>query len=314
MKGQFPIQQVCKTLGVNRSAYYDFAKGKTCQAPDASLMKEVYEVFMDNRRRCGSRRVHAELRTKGKIIGRHQVRKLLKQQGLQAIQPKSFVPKTTNSRHTLGYAPNWLKMMGSPVAPNQAYVGDITYLPSVNGTWLYLSTWMDLFTREILGWKIDERMEESLAVDSLCRALNKNDCGRPLIIHSDRGGQYAGKAFKSIAGKYCQSMSDADNPYDNAFAESFFSRFKAELLQGGCFENMEDAKTEIFDYIEGYYNTRRLHSSLGYKSPVQYRREYEMQASRSVSHKKNVEMMAPSEAELPTFQHIANNSSKNEKD
>ncbi|PGH39877.1 MAG: hypothetical protein CRN43_06495, partial [Candidatus Nephrothrix sp. EaCA] len=96
MKGQFPIQQVCKTLGVNRSAYYDFAKGKTCQAPDASLMKEVYEVFMDNRRRCGSRRVHAELRTKGKIIGRHQVRKLLKQQGLQAIQPKSFVPKTTN--------------------------------------------------------------------------------------------------------------------------------------------------------------------------------------------------------------------------
>jgi len=270
----YPVNLLCKTMGISRSSYYDFRAGHTFQPSQARLevSAQVKMVFDSNRRRYGSRRIKEDLKRRGIKIGRYQVSSSMRAQNLIAIQPKSFVPKTTNSNHTLGYSPNVLARQGFPTGIGQVYVGDITYLPTTNGEWLYLMVWMDLFSRRICGWKVEEHMEESLVIDALMQAFKKRFPAKGLITHSDRGGQFASVKYRALLEKYdcVQSMSEADNPYDNAFAESFFSRFKAELLQKGVFESREDAVVELFDFIEMYYNTHRLHSSLGYQSPMEY--------------------------------------------
>jgi len=270
----YSVALLCKTLQISRSAYYDFRAGHTFQPSPERLgvSAQVKEVFDANRRRYGSRRVMVTLQRQGIAIGRYKVSSLMRAQNLIAIQPKSFVPKTTNSNHTLGYSPNVLAHVGFPTEIGQVYVGDITFLPTNTGEWLYLMVWMDLFSRRICGWKVEEHMEESLVIESLQQAFYKRPPAPGLIVHSDRGGQFASVKFRDVLLKHTciQSMSEADNPYDNAFAESFFSRFKAELLQKGTFESKEDAVTELFDFIEMYYNTHRLHSSLGYLSPMEY--------------------------------------------
>jgi len=274
----YTVKTLCSTLSVSRSAYYAYLTGDTYMpnAQDLDLAQQVALVFHDNKRRYGTRRISKELQHQGIQIGRYAARSLMKAQGLQAIQPKSFVPQTTNSKHTLGYAPNLLKNNILPISPNRVYVGDITYLPTTYGQWLYLNTWMDLYSRIIVGWKIDTHMQESLVIDSLQKALYKRQPAPELIVHSDRGGQYASAAFKELLHEHkcAQSMSGADNPYDNAFAESFFSRFKAELLQKGAFESKEHANNDVFEFIEMYYNTQRLHSGIGYLSPVNYEKLY----------------------------------------
>jgi putative transposase len=154
-------------------------------------------------------------------------------------------------------------------------VGDITYIPLSAGDWAYLSVWLDLYSRKVIGWSLADHMREELVVNSFKKAFTSRTFSQNTIIHSDRGGQYAGKAFRNLLdkNKVVQSMSRADNPYDNAFMESYFSRFKAELLEGGAFESIEDARTEIFEYIEMYYNPKRRHSALGYLSPVNFEKE-----------------------------------------
>jgi transposase InsO family protein len=226
-------------------------------------------VFKEHKRRYGARRVMAELSHQGLKMGAYRVRKALSENGLKAIQPRSFVPKTTNSRHPYRISPNLLKEQGFPSRINEVWVGDITYIPMSNGAFRYLSVWMDLFSRKIVGWDLQDHMRESLVVTSLKKALATRTAPEKMLIHSDRGGQYAGTIFRKLIdkNKLSQSMSDADNPYDNAHMESYFSRFKAELLQGGAFDSTEDSLTEIFEFIEMYYNPKRLHSSLGYLSP-----------------------------------------------
>jgi transposase InsO family protein len=273
----YPIRQLCSVLQLSRSSYYAYCSGITSSFSQERQKEaaQVRDVFCENRRRYGSRRISETLKLEGHPIGRHKVRSLMKEQGLTAIQPKSFVPRTTQSRHTLGYAPNLLAEVGLPTGPNQVYVGDITFLPTTYGEWLYLNVWMDLYSRYIVGWKLDNHMEESLVKESLQMAIYKRSPPSGLIVHSDRGGQYAGHSFRGLLTQYQvrQSMSGADNPYDNAFAESFFSRFKAELLQKGAFQSKQDAITEVFDFIERYYNTKRLHSSLGYSTPLKFEKQ-----------------------------------------
>lgn len=272
-KEDYPVKTVCRALGISRSSYYEYIQEKTYQV-DVQAMESVQRMFVLHRRRYGSRRISKALRHQGIKVGRFKVRRLMKEGHLKAIQPKSFVPKTTNSKHTLGYAPNVLASIDFPKAPNRVFVGDITYLPTTYGQWLYLNVWIDLFSRRVVGWKLDTNMEEGLAVHSFNQARNTRTPPTGLIVHTDRAGQYAGAEFK-LALKGCtQSMSGVDNPYDNAHAESFFSRFKAELLEKGAFESLEDARTEVFNYIEMYYNTHRLHSSLGYLSPAQFELQY----------------------------------------
>lgn len=171
-----------------------------------------------------------------------------------------------------------------PKAPNLVWVSDITYLPLVNGDWAYLATWMDLFSRKVVGWQVGETMEDELVILPLRRALQLRQPAVGLIIHSDRGGQYISSELKEVIRLWLirPSMSRADDPYDNAFAESLWSRLKAELLEGGVFLGVEDARTEIFDYIEIYYNRERKHSSLGYQSPEQFEKQYYTNLTNSV--------------------------------
>ena len=229
----------------------------------------VIAIFNSHKRRYGARRIVKEMKHQGKEIGRDLVRKLMVNNGLKAIQPRSFVPKTTDSRHSYPISPNLLKERGFPCGINEVWVGDITYIPMAGGTFRYLSVWMDLYSRRIVGWDLQDHMKEALVLVSLRKALKVRGIRGNLLTHSDRGGQYAGTKFRQLIDKFklTQSMSDADNPYDNAFMESCFSRFKAELLEGGAFQTAEDSYTEIFEYIEMYYNPMRLHSSIGYLSP-----------------------------------------------
>jgi putative transposase len=151
-------------------------------------------------------------------------------------------------------------------------VGDITYIAMANGAFLYLAVWLDLYSRRIIGWQLEDNMKEELVMAAFKKACQNRSPPQGLIIHSDRGGQYAGNAFRKLIDgkKIIQSMSRADNAYDNAFMESCFSRFKAELMQDGAFTSKEDAQTEIFEYIQMYYNPVRRHSSLNYVRPVNF--------------------------------------------
>jgi putative transposase len=266
-----PLEQICKVLRISRSCFYEWSNKSTYQikAKNSVMEHKVIAVFNENKRRYGSRRIVAALGHQNVLVSPYKVRKYLSGNGLKAIQPRSFVPKTTNSRHPYMISPNHLRLKAFPEAINQVWVGDITYIPMAEGKFHYLSVWMDLCSRKIVGWDLQDHMRESLVTASLNKALRTRKVSPGLMIHSDRGGQYAGTQFRKIleGRTLTQSMSDADNPYDNAHMESFFSRFKAELMEGGAFQDAEDSHSEIFEYIEMYYNPSRLHSSIGYLSP-----------------------------------------------
>ena len=244
------------------------------------MEQTIIDTFQEHKRRYGARRIAKALQAH-QPVSRYKAGKVLHKYGLKAIQPRSFVPKTTDSRHTYKISPNLLLERAAPHKPDEVWLGDITFIPLAGGERCYLAVWMDLFSRKIIGWQLDDNMQETLIITAFKKALATRKTDSDVIVHSDRGGQYAGTIFrKMIAGKHMlQSMSRADNPYDNAFMESCFSRFKAELLQDGIFETIEDARTEIFEYIEMYYNTIRLHSSLQYQSPNDFEKNYKGQLS-----------------------------------
>ena len=265
-------------LNISKTAYYTYRNGTTFTPSDSNLAMTtaVDKIFWENSRRYGSRRVLEALKKQGVKAGRHRVRRLMQEQDWRAIQPRSFVPKTTNSKHGLTACPNRLIEFGKPTASNQAWVGDITYLPLADGHWAYLASWMDLFSSRIVGWWVDKHMKESLIVQAFDQAILQRQPKPGLIVHSDRGGQYFGHSFRQRLAKWgCrQSMAEADNPYQNAHAESFWGRLKTELLEDGCFMTLQDARSELFNYIEGYYNVRRLHSALDYRSPIDFENQF----------------------------------------
>ena len=240
-----------------------------------NLATLIRNCYFENRRRYGSRRIKAALQKSGVEVGRWQIRRLMSQQNLKAIQPKSFKPKTTDSRGTLA-APNLLAQIKvEECAIGKIVVGDITYVPMRNGRWCYLAVWQDKITRRIIGWSLQDSMTAELLISALHKAIRKGLIKAGAVIHSDRGSQYASTAFRFLLQQngFRQSNSGKGSCYDNAQAESFFSRFKAELIEGGVFEDIEQARSEIFSYIEGYYNRVRLHSGLGYKSPLEFELE-----------------------------------------
>lgn len=236
------------------------------------MEQKIIDTFREHKRRYGSRRISKSLQSAGERVSRYKAGKILHKHGLKAIQPRSFIPRTTDSRHPYKISPNLLLDRAAAQRSNEVWVGDITYIPLAGGKWAYLAAWMDMFSRRIIGWHLDDNMQEALITAAFKKALAVRKISKELIVHSDRGGQYAGGVFRRMIddNRIVQSMSRADNPYDNALMESCFSRFKAELLQDGIFQTIEDARTEIFEYIEMYYNTRRIHSSLGYRSPAEF--------------------------------------------
>ena len=274
---EYPVKLMCKMLSVSRSCYYAYVQGinEPEQAEEKEIEEQVVKTFTAHRRRYGVRRMVPELREQGLTIGQHKVRRILRKHGLKAIQPRSFVPRTTDSRHPYPISPNLVSEQPFPTETDQVWVGDITYIPLKDNRWGYLAVWMDLYSRKVIGWQLQDHMREELVIAAFRKACGNRDTAKGLIVHSDRGGQYAGKAFRKIlqSRNLLQSMSGKDNPYDNAFMESYFSRFKAELLQDGAFDNLEDAQTEIFEYIEMYYNPVRRHSALGNISPAAFERQ-----------------------------------------
>ena len=264
-------------MKVSEDAFYAWRKDRTYRlSPKKSeLAERVKEVFYLHRRRYGARRISAELKAEGTAVGRRLVGSLMKAQSLTAIFPKRFMPQTTDSKHDFGYSPNLLKAAGEPQEKGQVMVGDITYLPLQNGKFCYLATFQDKFTRRIVGWKVSTRMTAQLVIDAFGQARRRDLIKRGAIIHTDRGSQYAAVEYRRLLYIHGlrQSMSATGNCYDNAQAESFFSRFKAELVEGGIFESVEQARSETFSYIEGYYNRIRRHSSLGYLSPLEFEKQ-----------------------------------------
>lgn len=260
-------------MEVNRSVYYAYLQRKNRLPAESELRQgqQVKECFSLHRRRYGSRRIAKELK-----IGRFRVRRLMKEQNLQAIQPKSYVPRTTDSRHGGRIAPNLLKDNQVEVKQKgQAIVGDITYLALRNGKFCYLATYQDKYTRRIVGWAIRADMTAELVVSALQMGLRRGWIGNKAIIHTDRGSQYVADRYRELLGSHAlrQSMSGKGNCYDNAQAESFFARFKTELVEGGVFEDVAQARSETFSYIEGYYNRIRRHSGIGYLSPLEFEKE-----------------------------------------
>jgi transposase InsO family protein len=278
-KGDYPINLLCRVMRVSRSAYHAHASGKTyvLSPAKAELGKHVEQVFWAHRRRYGSRRIGAELVAQGKSVGRFQVRSLMRRQSLHAIAPKRFRPQTTDSRHTVQASPNLLLDAENAVQkPGEVIIGDITYLPMRSGKWSYLASWQDKFTRRILGWAVAASMTEELVTKAFARAVGSGSIKAQTIIHTDRGSQYVSNNFRAMleANECRQSMSRRANCWDNAQAESLFSRYKAELLEDGVFDDVSQARSETFSYIEGYYNRMRRHSSLGYKTPAEFEREW----------------------------------------
>jgi transposase InsO family protein len=268
----FATSALCEVLQVHRSGYYAWRRGRQSRRAreDADLRPLIRTIFWDHRRRFGARRIAQELSAEGKCCGVGRVSRLLREMDLKAIQPKSFRPRTTDSRHRLGYSPNLLLTSTPPSGINHVWVGDITYIPLENSTFLYLAILLDQFSRRIVSWELRDHMKESLVLAALRSAIRLRRPGADLIHHTDRGGQYAGKEYRRVLQRagMRQSMSRADSCYDNAFMESCFGTMKTEL-EMECYESQAEARREISSYIR-YYNTRRRHSALGYLSPEEF--------------------------------------------
>ena len=268
-----PTSQLCQILSVSRSAYYAWHQGEASmsQREDEQLKPIIRSIFRKHRRRYGARRISLELGDDGICCGRLRTKRLMSEMNLVAIQPRSFKPRTTESRHTLGYNKNLLLEAPPPDGINQLWVGDITYVPLVgSGAFLYLAILMDRHSRRIVGWDIQDHMQEPLVLSALRAAIVSRNPQPGLIHHTDRGGQYAGNEYRKMLcrGRMKQSMSRANDCYDNAFMESCFGTIKTEL-EMAPYKNERIAKKEIHEYIR-YYNTRRKHSSLNYLSPDEF--------------------------------------------
>ena len=271
-----PVRQFCHVLRVAPSAYYTWHRQQGQSVPEPAWQVAVRETFAYHVQRYGTRRLRAEVQAQGHAVGRRRIRRVLKAHGLRAQQPRSFVPRTTDSDPTARTAPNRLLGQPAPTAPNRVWVGDITYLPRQGGGWLYLAVWLDRCSRKVVGWDVRDTMPEDLVSEALRRALVVRRPPAGLVVHSDQGSQYTSTRFKDLLARNgaVQSMSRRGNCYDNAHAESFWSRFKAELLDGGSFPGLVEARLEISHHI-AYYNAERRHSALGYRAPNHFETHFQ---------------------------------------
>jgi transposase InsO family protein len=271
---QFSTATVCNVLAISRSGYYSWRQGvpSVRAERDAKLTPLVRALFWKHRRRYGARRLASELADRGELCSPRRVAKIMKTQGLRAIQPKSFVPKTTQSRHGLGYSPNLLLEAPDPTSSNQLWVGDISYVPLTGGIFCYLALLMDRYSRYVVGWHLDDTMTDDLVLCTLRMAIGDRQPPARLIHHTDRGGQYASARYRGLLRRadFRQSMNRPDNCYDNAFMESCFGTIKTELEMTE-YDHQRTARREIGEYLD-YYNIERKHSALGYVTPEQYER------------------------------------------
>jgi len=263
---------MAQALKVSRSGFHAWHSRPQSDrdSANADLLQKIKKVYQDSRRTYGSPRVTAELRSQGVSCSRNRVAKLMKCNGIAAKTKRRF-RVTTNSRHRHPVAPNLIGKNFSVGHPNRIWTSDITYIRTQEG-WMYLAVILDLYSRSVVGWSMKKRLNCNLTMDAIRQALLRRRPGKGLIFHSDQGVQYASAEFRGILKelKITQSMSGKGNCYDNAVAESFFHTLKTELVYFEIYKTRDEAKQSIFDYIEVFYNRRRLHSSLGFLAPAEF--------------------------------------------
>ena len=274
--GRWPVRLMCRVLEVSASGYYAWRSRPESarSAANRKLLVDVRRLHAEHHGRYGSPRMHAALRAEGRTASRGRVERLMRRHGIRALAGRRFKPCTTDSRHYLPIAPNLLQQEFVAAAPNRVWLADITYIATGEG-WLYLAAVLDLATRKIVGWSMRDHMRTELPLAALMMAAQRQRPAEGLICHSDRGSQYASEAYgkQLIAMKAKPSMSRTACCYDNAPMESFFHTLKVELVHQRRWATREDARRDLFAYIEGYYNRRRIHSALGYRTPEQAERQ-----------------------------------------
>ncbi len=268
-EAEFSIAMMCRLLLVGRSAYYRWRHAPASLRAQASaeLTQQIKAAFEDEKGRAGSPRITARLRAQGRRVGRKRVAKIMRAHHWRAKAANKF-KATTNSNHRLPVAPNLLAQHFEADAPNKKWVSDITYIWTDEG-WLYLAVVMDLYSRLVVGWSMSERMTTSLVSDALTMALWRRQLPKGVVVHSDRGSQYCSHDYQKLLAEHhliC-SMSKKGDCYDNAAMESWNHSLKVEAIHGERFITRNAAKAQVFEFIDVYYNRKRLHSKLGYLNP-----------------------------------------------
>ena len=268
---------MCDVFDICRSAYYRWADGGKISDEkvrvDAAIKIEIRKIHKESRKTYGRPRMVTALKKQGRKCGKHRVRRLMQEEGLIGLQKKRFKPYTTDSDHGLAVAPNLLADYGSITSPDEVWAADITYIKVCDG-WVYLAAILDMYSRKIVGWSMSSKIDATLVVLALRRALKTRKA--PRLHHSDRGSQYASAACQRVLKAYgiTPSMSRSGNPYDNATMESFFGTLKAEEVRAQSYSSGKEARAAIFSYIEAFYNTIRIHTSIGGGSPQQLENKF----------------------------------------
>jgi putative transposase len=271
-RADYPVRILCDVLEVSPAGYYAWRSRPESRRSTANrqLVNDIKRVYRDAYGRYGSPRIHIELKAQGRGVSRGRIERLMRHHGIRAIMARPCWVRTTDSRHDLPIAPNLLDRNFVAPAPNCVWLADITYVETDQG-WLYLATVMDLYSRRIVGWAMADHLRTELPLAALRMAIAAKQPGPGLIHHSDRGVQYASEDYRKViqSAGFQASMSRKADCYDNAPMESFFHTLKTELVHHRHYATRQEARREIFAYIEGFYNRTRRHSAIGYISPIE---------------------------------------------
>lgn len=276
-RGEFPVGLMCAVLGVTRSGYYARRSRPVSQRAhrQAELVESIAAVHHQSRGTYGSPRVHQALRSSGQDCSVNTVAKLMRRSGVRARTARRFVVGTTDARHDQPVAPNLLDRQFYPERPDSVWAGDVTYIATEEG-WLYLAVILDLYSRRVIGWATADHLRSELTIQALEMALKRRRPAQSLLHLSDRGVQYAAADYRRILASHGIeiSMSRTGECYDNAVVESFFGTLKQELVASAHYPDRASARRSLFEYIEVFYNRQRLHSTLGYRSPVEFEERF----------------------------------------
>lgn len=278
-RGAWPVTLICEALGVSRSGFYAWLVRPRSrrQWDDEVLGQQARQSFLDSDRTYGARRVWRDVLEAGHRCGLHRVERLMRVQGLRARPRRRGLPSDRGERPSGAIAPNLLDRQFQATAPNQKWVADFTYLWTAEG-WLYVAAVLDLYSRRVVGWSMQSQMTAQLVTDALMMAVWRRRRPESVMHHSDRGSQYTSDRFQRLLGELgitC-SMSRSGNCWDNSAMESFFKTLKTERTDNKVYRTRAEAKADVFDYIERFYNSKRRHSTIGYLSPIQFEQQMEL--------------------------------------
>jgi putative transposase len=283
-KANHSVRTLCRVLRACRSSFYEWLRGRTwARRRDEALLVHIKAVHRRSRGTYGSPRVTAELKAQGLSVGRRRIARVMRRHQISGTPKRRFRGTTTDSRHTLEVAPNVVDRQFVVEQPNAVWVADITYVPVARG-WAYLAVLIDLFSRKVVGWALQDNMATSLCLNALRQAVTTRELTQGAVHHSDRGSQYASKAYRQAlqSAGMTQSMSRKGNCWDNAVAESFFGTLEQELVPDTPWPDLIAARKALGDYIHQFYNHERRHSTLGQISPVAFETNHQT-AERQVA-------------------------------